>query len=714
MQLKVILISFLVSFLTFAQDKTTDGLDIIQKTLAGISSNYHEEVLESFEYKTYTKGIVLTQNKTTLDLVATPNNFLFEETAQFNFSQKRPVQKRVLGSTLPGFKFPFYPIYARTFHSLSVYKNEYEILGKHFYGPLSKNAYKHYHFQLRETVINNDYPYHIIYFSPINNRDGSQLTGELFIDVKTYAVQKAIIRHSQNIEAEIIHHFRFHESENLWFPEKTEFQVTLNNAIEQVNLFGNRIPSGRLEQHNNKELITTFSIETLLFDVVINEIPSETKSQFDIKVNITDNHIDESFRSEFKLKDLTEEETSIVDSASKIITSGYIEKKIQRIDDFRMGFLELGFFDLDLKYLIKYNNYEGFRSGLGGMTNDKLSSHFNLGGYLVRGFKDETFKYQLSTSINLNKASGTIWGLSYTDDVNELGSHKFLTDSRSFSLFEPRLVNIIQFYAHKSWETFLQQTINPKISSEIQLSHSDISQILNYEFLNNNEFYSGYQLFQTKASLLWSPFGEFMQTPKGITEYQMGYPRFSAQITQSFKGPLNGNFNFSKIDVRTDYYIEHVNRSSTEVVLEGNFGLGDIPLTHMYHAYPNSPNKETILRRFSVAGTKSFETMYFGEFFSNRLATIHIKHQLKPFAVASWFKPELVLISRHAIGTDTNRENHQNISYNTLEKGYSESGMEINQLFFGFGVSLAYRYGAYHLPKFEDNISFKFTFNLKL
>jgi len=27
---------------------------------------------------------------------------------------------------------------------------------------------------------------------------------------------------------------------------------------------------------------------------------------------------------------------------------------------------------------------------------------------------------------------------------------------------------------------------------------------------------------------------------------------------------------------------------------------------------------------------------------------------------------------------------------------------------------LAYRHGAYHLPVFEDNIAFKFTFNLKL
>src|SRR5690606_6343501 len=118
---------------------------------------------------------------------------------------------------------------------------------------------------------------------------------------------------------------------------------------------------------------------------------------------------------------------TIVDSAFDTVTSRHIEKRIQRIKYFGLGYVELGFFDLDLKFLIKYNNYEGIRSGLGGVTNDRLSPHFNVGGYLVRGFKDEVFKYQLSTSFNINRATGTILGLSYTDDVTEMGSHSYLT-----------------------------------------------------------------------------------------------------------------------------------------------------------------------------------------------------------------------------------------------------------------------------------------------
>jgi hypothetical protein len=49
-----------------------------------------------------------------------------------------------------------------------------------------------------------------------------------------------------------------------------------------------------------------------------------------------------------------------------------------------------------------------------------------------------------------------------------------------------------------------------------------------------------------------------------------------------------------------------------------------------------------------------------------------------------------------------------------LDKGFTVSGVEINKVFFGFGLSVANRYGAYHLPTIEDNIAIKFTFNISL
>ena len=195
---------------------------------------------------------------------------------------------------------------------------------------------------------------------------------------------------------------------------------------------------------------------------------------------------------------------------------------------------------------------------------------------------------------------------------------------------------------------------------------------------------------------------------------QEGYPNFTLQLTQSFKDVLGSDFNFFKTDFRTFYKVNLIGESSTETTLTGGIATGTTPLTNLYHAYPNNNTKETILQRFSVAGIDSFETMYFNEFFSDRFATLQIKHYVKPFAITKKYRPQLVLISRMAIGTMHNMDRHQNIDFGTLKKGYSEAGFEINKILFPFGLSFAYRYGGYHLPKFEDNISVKFTFNISL
>ncbi|MDC7994737.1 DUF5686 family protein [Altibacter sp. HG106] len=381
---------------------------------------------------------------------------------------------------------------------------------------------------------------------------------------------------------------------------------------------------------------------------------------------------------------------------------------------FNTGFFPISFFDVDLRYLVKYNNYEGLRLGVGGVTNEKLSDHFKFGGHFAYGFKDDDIKFSLGGSVRVRKESNTWINLYYIDDIREIGSFAYLTDARVYSVFEPRLVNVTQFYKHRTWQTNVQHEFTPRILSELRFGRSRIENIENYIFLNDGGIFRNYELSEVTASIRISPKRDFFTREDGLVEYFDGFPKISAQVTQGIKGITGSDFNYTKLGLKLDYYVKRTNLTSTNFLLEGDIAFGDTPLTHLFHAYPNSPTKDEILQRFSVAGRRSFETMYFGEFFSDRLATLQIKHSLRRFNISERFRPELVFITRHAWGDLNNPEQHLGIPFNTLEEFYSESGFELNKLLFGFGLSFAYRYGYYHLPDLEDNISFKFTFYLKL
>lgn len=388
-------------------------------------------------------------------------------------------------------------------------------------------------------------------------------------------------------------------------------------------------------------------------------------------------------------------------------------KKSKFLKQIGEGFFPTRYIDIDLRYLVKFNQYEGFRTGLGGQTNEILSDRYRMNGYVVYGFKDHTFKYSIGVGARLSKNTNTWLNATYTDDLQETGSSTFLTDKRFFSFFEPRLLNINLFHHHITKTISVEHEISPRLLSETEFAQSNVSTTYDYTFLLDGEGYQQFRLSTAKIALQWNPFNKFEEIGE-LTVEEEGYPNFTLQLTQSFKDVLNSDFNFFKTDFRTVYKLPINTDSFTEATFSGGVAIGATPLTHLYHAYPNNNTKETILKRFSVAGINSFETMFFNEFFSDRFATLQIKHFVKPFRITQKYRPQLVLISRMAIGTMSDIDRHQSIEFGTLRKGYSEAGFEINKLLFGFGLSFAYRYGAYHLPTFEDNIAAKFTFNISL
>ncbi|RZS98897.1 DUF5686 family protein [Aquimarina brevivitae] len=701
--------------------------NIIKEAIQRKAQNNPEKKLNSYRYKTYNTFKITEDNQARLtsaedttnvemeNLFNKAHSFFSEKISLHQYQKGKDRKETVLATRMTGFKKPVYDVLGINIQSTSLYNEDYIIFDNRYAGPLSNNATRNYYYKVLDTL-QGQRPAYVILFQPRRSKKVASLEGVLYLDMQTLAIQKAVAEVRGKLNIVVTHDFQYYQEAQVWFPQSQKLTIKPGFGKQKVSLFGGQISVGSLQNRkkdnikNNDFLISQTDIKEVELNADL------TLKSIAPAISIAPEAINrpESYWQKYRTDTISKIDRNSFGVVDSIVKAQHIERRIDVIQSFNIGYYPVGFFNFDLTYPLKYNNYEGVRTGIGGITNKKFSELFRLESYLVYGFRDGKFKYGIGGGVLLNQNKSSWLNINYKDDLREVGSFAFLTDRRVYSLFEPRLVNIDFYYKHRTYSTSLQHRISPKLLTETQVSISDIEQTGGYQFLDDGEAFSSYKMAESSISLRWTPFSKYLKTPTGYKEVYDGYPKITAQYTQGFKGFLESNFNYSKIAVKAEYAIQRLNLSRTSFLFEMDIASGNIPLTHLFHAYPNAPTKETVLQRFSVAGRRSFETMYFGEFFSDKLATLQIRHRLPPFRVSESIKPELVLINRYAIGDVRNQQNHQGVSFNSLQHGYQESGFEINKIIAGFGLSFAYRYGAYHLPSFADNLSFKFTFYLKL
>ncbi len=717
----------------FIYNKTNQAIELINKAIQRRQQNDPEQVLDGFKYKSYSKFIIdnefgdiqMTADSTSAAMETIINEgraYLSEKVSNHYYDKRKGNHEKVIGINTAGFEKPVYNVLAMDLHPLSLYKRDYKLFKTEYAGPLANNAHKNYEYKILDTT-HTERPAYMVYFKPKREKVVAGLEGVLYLDTTSLAIQKAKAQLLGAIKLEVEHNYKYYPEKDLWFPDEQFTRLRPGSGGKEIAVFGGTISVGAVQQKSgvmdilfggekiSQQLFLTSTTTNYNVDLNYDGRERLVSAAIEVQKNATTQPAEfwrNQRRSEFTARDEATKE-----KVEGLIKAGNVERRIEIKKALASGSYPLGFWNADLSKIFKFNNYEGIRLGFGGRTNDRISEKFNLNGYTTYGFKDEVIKYGAGSQIYLDKKTGTNLNLSFSRDIRETASFNFLKGENTFSILEPRFVNINFYYNYKKYATSLEHRFTPNLDTELQFAREEIWQIKKYSFVNAGKSYDNFDLSTVTFSFIWRPFSKFLNTPESNIILEKNFPQFTGQIEQAFSG-IGGDFTFTRLGLKAEHEIKRLDRSRTEFILEGNLGIGDLPLTHAFHANPNNPDRDGIFNRFSVAGRNSFETMYFNEFFSERQASLHIRHQLRPFYISNTFQPEMVFISRYAIGDFTNKDNHQNISFNTLNHGYAESGIEVNKIFAGLGLGAAYRYGAYHLEEFKRNFAFKFTLQLQL
>lgn len=716
--------------------------NIIKKVITNKNLNQPEKALESFQYNNY-ENLLVTANPDSISskidtlykkrLIGKPKikldstNYKFKklieknhlyQTEKVNLIQynKHGYKETVMATRMAGFKEPLYEFLGLNLVSYSVYENPFEILETAVRNPISKYGRHLYNFYLIDSLEIQNRKTYKIFFQP-KKLQSNRLRGLLYIDAETFAIARAYYRIYGIVYINADYTFDYQKKENLWFPKKRKITVLKGKNADDIKILGNTIKfSSALDPSPNTNATDQvyLTIESTPFDIQLNK-PVIIKNK-GIKISIEKDGLkrDNSYWKKFTKDTIDNRKIKTYTSLDSLSESKNIERKIFLGKKILNGYYPISYVDVDLRSLVKFNNFEGFRFGFGGVTNNKLSEEYKVAFYGAYGIKDNAFKYGITPSYLFHKETETWVSASYSDDLNEISQITFATDSRRFKIYDPRPINISTFYENKMASLFVESKILPKTDAYFSISNSKIDPKFDYTFINQDNSYTKYTITAAQLALQWNPFSNYMQTPKNRIEIEKRHPKFSFQVTQTIPSVLGNNFNFTKVDFKTFYEIPYLSGQQSSVLLQTGIAFGDVPLTHLYSLQPNNLNRDALLQRITFAGKNSFETMYFNEFFSDKYVSLQLKHTINRIRLGYRINPEFSFVTRFAWGKINKENTHEGLAFKSLDKGFFESGIECNKLFRGLGLTLFYRYGPYQLAKIEDNIALKISYYIDL
>lgn len=629
--------------------------------------------------------------------------------------EKGKKKETIIGLKMAGLKQPVYELLGQEFLPFDLSKKQLKILQFTFQNPFSTSGSRKYKFEIIDTLIRENGNEIVLQFELIKSIKKNKFKGTATVNLKTNAITKItfFINSIINVKAET--NFGSFNNGKSWFPVSQNILITKGKGKQNIDFFGETIQFDNLPNTSKKYDYSNDLFVKIYRDFSnynFEELPK--KQHYQIQIDKSAIQTNTAFFTTISNDTLDKRSQNTYQALDSLVTATKIEKKIYFGKKLINGQIPVGWFDFRARDIFKYNNYEGFRLGLGIATNDRFSSYYRLFGYGAYGTKDGVFKSQLGSAFRISKNTDSWISGSFTDDIIEFADLSLIADNKRFRLIDPRPFNLSTFYNHQSYELTVESKFISKIETTFKISRSRINPLFNYEFNASNNSYKVYNLTIATLSMEWSPNSKFLEAPQEILEVEKGFPKIILQLSHAIPNVLSENIEFTKIDARVYQEKKHLSGQKTTFLLQGGISLGNTPLSHLYSVAPNNLDREAILSRITFANKTSFETMYFNEFYSDRYSLFQLKHYFNKFQISKSIKPILVVGSKVAFGGFSHSENHQGIVFKTMEKGFYESGFELQNIFKGFGLSTYYRYGPYQLEKFDQNIAIKLSFTLNL
>lgn len=646
-----------------------------------------------------------------LDYLEKKHFFITESITERNHIPPTHSKEVVTASRISGLKTPFFSLIGTQLQSFSLYTNYIQLFSYSYLSPISKGSTSKYLFVLEDTIFQGSDTIYSISFRPRRGKNFDGLKGVLTINTDGYAVQNFIAEtfDQEDINVKIQQNYEKVDQKQ-WFPVQLNTTLYFESLeIDDFRFYG-----------EGKSYIKNIQLESKLSKGELGNVI--------LKMGEDAGKKDSTYWEKHRVDALTQKEKDtyvFIDSLGESIN---LDKKLFVYQALFRGAFPIGPIDLSLKHLLNFNGYEGFRLGLGGETNDHVMKNFRVGAYGAYGFKDEGWKYGGHFSWKRTHGSHLSAKLAYANDVTESGGTTFYNDW-------------INPFSTEALQKFFIIDMDDVERYEFQLETHAVRDFqtvffVNHQIRNINSDYRFSQLQRDENGILGS---EFNLTEAGIniryvfrekfvemfgvkTPVSYQYPVIHLKLTRGFDEELDGSFEYNRVDLKVQKLFKLKNLGVSSLRFSSGYIDRAIPITAMFRA--KGIRDSDLL----YAADFSFQTARPNEFFHDRYMSFFFKHSFKNLLFKTkFFKPELALVTNIGWGTMRDKNQHENIQFSTMDKGFFESGIQLDRLFgfvdyaleeadigklgfSNFGIGVYYRYGKHELKSTEDNIRLKATY----
>lgn len=687
---------------------------IIEQVIANRKKNSPTEN-NSFQYESYSKlNFTMdqnafasipgdTQDSTLIGLrsfFGSQYLFLMESSSTRQFMPPGRDKETIKAYKVSGFNDPIFATFANEMQSFSFYENQFQLLGKTYINPIALGGTRRYLFIIEDTTIVGLDTTFTISFRPRKGKNFDGLKGQLFINTHGFAVEKVIAQPAEASDAmdvKIIQEYIFIEGRK-WFPSKLSSELIMKAFKLSPNL-----PDSYIVGKGN----------TYISDIVLD--PELRKRDFGNVVIETAEDAGEKSEKDwdstrfYTLNDQEKRTYTVIDS----ISGEYkLEQRLNLLSALLESKIPMGYVNLDIRRLINFNQFEGYRLGAGLETSKKLMKRVVVGGYAGWSTRDQTWKFGGFNEYRLYPKKDIRLKLVYQQDLVERGSHEYHAENgflNSKEIYRQFFISNMEY--QRLGELMLSGYVTPAVKVKLIGNYQRIWFTDDYRFNAHTDKVltpiEDVDLAETSIELTWVPREKVMQL--GVKRVSLGskYPKIQVKYTHGWKGVAESDYDYNRLraDISQEVSIRGVGKFNW--LLSGAASFDPVPLVLL------SVATGTRLKGLGLTVSNTFETMLPSAFYSDRQASLFTR-----FTFIGWktklksFAPQLSV--HHAIGYGSmQHQSNHNVNFQTMEKGYYEAGIIVDRLLVlgasSFGIGIFDHYGYYADPVFEKNLTFKLS-----